>query len=412
MNYDELVFTGDNASVRQVRLPIGVFHRVTEDKKYVNLVDLREDLTDNPIFCEALKSECEKNLTISDSHQIHFSPVMEVGGIKSLEVENGHFVSFEQLLTEDPSIVGRPDFINSTISSLVEATDFLHSQGIYHICYSPSNVFLRKGNNKVMLLSHGSFYFRMGRPEVLYKDCREYIAPEVMTCGTIDERCDVYSLGKFFKYLFNFTEMPAGYKATIDKAVSEVAEDRYISVKEMADAFKTHNRMGRGVRTAIIVGLLSLLCLGVYFGLMPESVAVDYVKPAPKGAEEDFLDNGFDPKTELGGAVRDTSGLLTQEEADEMKKYEQKCEEIFRKMYREEAERILSKIYNKEYMGANEKKFVAASQSVMDELVKAQIDIASQANLSNVRSQGIATEIIEAITAEKNKGLTQHGIQK
>ncbi|MBP3511853.1 MAG: hypothetical protein J6K19_07455 [Prevotella sp.] len=412
MNYEELVFTGENAPMRLIRLPIGVFRRVPEGHKYVNIVELREVLADNPIFCESLRNECSKNLGISDLHQMHFSPVEENGSVKALEVEHGHFVSFAQLLAETPSVVARPGFLQSVMDGLFEITSRLHSQGIYHICYSPSNVFLRKGTNKVMLLSHGSFYLKMADPGVLYEGCLDYVAPEVLACGTVDERSDVYSLGKFFAFLFSVTDMPPGYRAAIDRAVSEVMEDRYMTVGEMASAFKVRNRMSRGVRTAVVVGLLSLLCVGVFFGLIPEPVAVDYVKPAPKTAEEDYLDAGFDPKTELGVAVHDSSGLLTPDEADEMKQYEKKCEEIFRKRYREEAERILSKIYNKDYMGASEKKFVAASQSVMDELVKAQIEIASQSDLSSVRSQGIATEIIEAITAEKNRELTKHGIQK
>ncbi len=412
MNYEELVFTGENAPMRLVKLPIGVFRRVSEDHKYVNRVDLREVLADNPVFCESLRNECGKNAGISDSHQMRFSPVVENGEVKALEVEHGHFVSFGQLMVENPAVVARPDFMRSVMDGLFEITSCLHSQGIFHLCYSPSNVFVRKGTDKVMLLSHGSFYTKMCRPEVLYEDCLDYVAPEVLSCGTIDERSDVYSLGKFFGYLFSVTEMPPGYKAAIDKAVSEVMEDRYLTVAEMATAFKVRNRMSRGVRTAVVVGLISLLCVGVFFGLMPEPVAVEYVKPAPKADADDYLDDGFDPNTELGVAVHDSSGMFTSDEADEMKRYEKKCEEIFRKRYREEAGRILSKIYNNDYMGASEKKFVAASQSVMDELVKAQIEIAEQSGLSNVRSQGIAAEIIESVTAEKNRSQTKQGIQK
>lgn len=95
-----------------------------------------------------------------------------------------------------------------------------------------------------------------------------------------------------------------------------------------------------------------------------------------------------------------------------MKLYEAKSEEIFRKIYTKEADRILSKIYNKTYMGANEKSFITGSQTTTDELLKAQIEIAAKAGISEAKSQKIAFTIIERITEEKKKGLTKYGIQK
>ncbi|WP_288145996.1 hypothetical protein, partial [Xylanibacter rodentium] len=108
----------------------------------------------------------------------------------------------------------------------------------------------------------------------------------------------------------------------------------------------------------------------------------------------------------------DTGSFMSVERQQKMKEYEEKSEQIFRKRYSREAERILSKIYNKDYMGSNEKKFMAASQPTIDELVAAQEELASQSHISKIRSQRIATEIIEEITERKKKELPVYGIQK
>ena len=50
MNYEELVSTNDNIQHRIVRIPIGLFKRKAIEGKYVNIVDLRKELTDNIIF--------------------------------------------------------------------------------------------------------------------------------------------------------------------------------------------------------------------------------------------------------------------------------------------------------------------------------------------------------------------------
>jgi hypothetical protein len=83
--------------------------------------------------------------------------------------------------------------------------------------------------------------------------------------------------------------------------------------------------------------------------------------------------------------------------------YKAKAEEIFRKKYTQEADRILSKIYNKEYMSNAEKKFTAESESTIDELMKKQAELGSDAGLTPERSQLIATEIIDRITEQKKK---------
>jgi len=412
MNYEELVSINENVQHRLVKLPIGFFRRKAVDGKYVNKVDLRKELTDNILFCECLKKECDENVRLKDKRQLHFVVSAESEMLSSLEVEQGNLISFEQLLIDNPAVVARQGFIDETISGLVEITSFLNSQKIYHVCFSPSNVFVRKADNGIMLLSHGSFYLNHVSPGVLYEGMENYIAPEVMSGGTVDERCDVYSLGKFLENLFSVAEMPYGYKKVIDKAVSEMAEDRYDSVDEMKKALIIRTNTWKSIKMFLIALAISLIFVGFFFGLMPETTNVEYVKPVPKDPEEAVLDTGFDPKTELGVVMPDTSGVLTPEQIEEMKQYEAKSEEIFRKMYAKEAERILSKIYNNKYMGANEKSFIAGSRSTTDELLKAQTEIAARAGLSDDKSQKIAYQIIETITEDKKKGLTKYGVQK
>lgn len=412
MNYEELVSTNDNIQHRIVRIPIGLFKRKAIEGKYVNIVDLRKELTDNIIFCECLKKECDANIRLVNKRQLHFTPLAEKDILSSLEVEQGHFISFEHLLRDNPAVVSRPGFVNETVVALLEVTSYLNSQKVYHVCFSPSNVFVRKTDYSIVLLSHGSFYINRVSPELLYDGSRDYIAPEVLNGGSVDERCDVYSVGKFFEYLFSVAEMPYEYKKVIRKATSKMAEDRYGSIDEMKRIIRQRSNMWRTTKMLLTASCIALVFVGFFFGLMPEPVNVEYIKPLPKEPEEILLDSGFDPNTELGFIMPDTTGNMTPEQIEEMKVYEAKSEEIFRKIYTKEADRILSKIYNKTYMGANEKSFITGSQTTTDELLKAQIEIAAKAGISEAKSQKIAFTIIERITEEKKKGLTKYGIQK
>ena len=412
MNYEELLIAKAGGKLNQSQLPIGEFFRAKMGSKYQSTVDIRESLTANITFCEALKSECEENVTIVDKHQLHFTPVMQDKDIVRLSVsEPGQYMSFAELLSETPSVVAQPNFLLNVLEGLVSITTLLHKKGIRHICYSPKTVFVRKGSLTPMLLSHGSFYLGLSDLEGFYGDDTQYVAPEVLQRGTIDDRCDVYSIGKFMQSLGAVSEMPIEYRRVLKKATSEMPEDRYNTPEEMLNSVRKQHHF---VKSAIFVALslvAALVCVSLYFDMFPETNPVEFVKPVPRQPTDDLLDDGFDP-TELG--VTNSGDSLIYDEATE-RDYAAKAEEIFRKKYTEEADRILSKIYNKDYMSNAEKKFTAESQSTIDELMKKQAELGESAGLTPERSQLIATEIIDHITEQKKKemgGTNSRAIQK
>ena len=412
MNYEELLIAKAGGKLNQSRLPIGEFFRAKMGSKYQSTVDIHESLTANITFCEGLKSECEENVTIVDKHQLHFTPVMQDNDIVRLSVsEPGQYMSFAELLSETPSVVAQPNFLLNVLEGLVSITTLLHKKGIRHICYSPKTVFVRKGSLTPMLLSHGSYYLGLSDLEGFFGDDAQYVAPEVLQRGTIDDRCDVYSIGKFMQSLGAVSEMPIEYRRVLKKATSEMPEDRYNTPEEMLSSVRKQHHF---VKSAIFVALslvAALVCVGLYFDMFPETNPVEFVKPVPRQPTDDLLDDGFDP-TELG--VTNSGDSLIYDEATE-RDYAAKAEEIFRKKYTEEADRILSKIYNKDYMSNAEKKFTAESQSTIDELMKKQAELGESAGLTPERSQLIATEIIDHITEQKKKemgGTNSRAIQK
>ena len=239
----------------------------------------------------------------------------------------------------------------------------------------------------------------MSNLEEFYGEDAQYVAPEVLKHGTIDDRCDVYSIGKFIQSLGAVSDMPIEYRRAMKKAVSESPEDRYNTPEELLNAVRKQHNF---IRSAIIVSIsciIALVCVGLYFDMFPETNPVEFVKPVPRQPTDDLLDDGFDP-AELG--VTNSGDSLIYDQASE-RDYQAKAEEIFRKKYTQEAERILSKIYNKEYMSNAEKKFTAESESTIDELMKKQAELGSNAGLTPERSQLIATEIIDRITEQKKK---------
>ena len=200
MNYDEMLSLGNVQIAKGALLPIGLFRKKHNGVKYENVLDLRRHLSESVLFHEDVKRECEENAGLTSPHQLHFAIGETVDGEpKSLSVEKGRFTTFAQLLFDTPSLVGRKDFLDNAIKQLFDAASYINEKGVYHLCYSPDNVLARVGDNKLMLLSHGSYYINMKDQGDIYRDMSAYVAPEVMTGSTADERSDVYYNGKFIE---------------------------------------------------------------------------------------------------------------------------------------------------------------------------------------------------------------------
>jgi len=373
----------------------GLLYKKMVAGKYANVIDLREELKESLVFSDAMVSEAERNKELKHKNQLNFKTAVDSAGLYGVTLESGTYHTFARLLEDNPAVVAGKDFIEHTLKDLLDLTSYLHDQGIFHICYSPNNVLARKGDNAAMLLFHGSAYQQFNDQELLYGDSVSYIAPEVIEEGVFDARADIYSIGKFMEYLYQQSEVPVELKGVVKKATDPDPDRRYQTPEEMKSAISRRQNTRRSLLSLVAALVVAALCFYVYFSLTPEREDIEFVKPAPREPADDLLDDGFDPTTELG-LVEDTAAKRIDDKR--MKEYQAKAEQIFRKNFTQEAERILSKIYNNDQMGATERNFRAGSQSTMEELVKAQVQLGHDAGLNDTRSQLVAGQIIEQVT--------------
>ena len=395
MNYEELLESRSGAAMSKENTPFGVLYKKIVDGKYASVIDLKDNLVDSLVFSEALAAENKQNKQLSHKSQLHFEQLADSSGLYGVNLGSGSFHTFERLLSDNPAVIAGPNFMHGTIMELLDITAYLHDLGIQHICYAPNNVFARKGDNAVMLLFHGSAYRVVNDQQELYGDSAEFVAPEVLEEGVFDERADIYSIGKFIEYLYQQSELPLELKGVVKKATAADPDKRYQTVEEMKSSINSRQATRKSAVMGVAALLIVALCFGMYFTLTPEPEDIEFVKPAPKEAEDDFLDDGFDPTTELGLIVDTAAAHLDEKK---LREYEAKAEEIFRKNFTTEASRVLSEIYTDDRMHSTEKNFRAGSQSTMEELVQIQARLGKDAGLSETRSQVIASQIIEQVS--------------
>lgn len=405
-----------------MRMPYGFFYKRLIDGKYSNFVEFHDEVADHISFSNFIRNEAAAMDDIRDRHQLHFKPNEGDDGVYAIAVEVGHFISFAQLVNENPAIVAQKNFVDDTIRDLCTLTEELNSHDIFHVCFAPDNVLARKADNTVRLLCHGSFYQKLDQ-EMLWEGDEKFVAPEVLSGGQIDARSDVYSLGRFIAWFYESGGLPIELKSVIAKATAENPADRYASVTDFYKAIVGRQVMRRTAITGIAAVIIALAIVGAYFYMLPSPDDVEFVKPVEEPIPDEMMDDPllYGLGADLDSAAIDSIVQMRTLQNDsvkvddrKMREYQAKAEQIFRKQFQREADAILSKVYNKDKMNLSEKDFMVRSKAMTEELAKKEQELAKAANLGNEKSQRIASEIIDQLTTKKMQELDKDylGIRK
>ena len=406
MNYQEMVNAQQNLASNQETLPFGKFYRKQIDGKYYQVIDLKQELSDSIVFCEAIKKDQEWTTSHKSNHQMQFVLDADESGSYRLILEQGSYQPLSQLLYNEPATIAVNGFIDKVINSLFDMTERLHSDSILQLCYAPQNIFVRKGDTNPLLLCHGSFYTGVNDVQSLYAGVENYVAPEVMSREGCDERSDVYGMGCLIAFLFEQGSMPLEYKQVVKKATAADPAKRFKTIQQMRSAIAAKRSMLRSAIALLVALVIAFLGVWLYLELVPQTNYIEFVEPAPQeNAIDPYADGQFDP--ELGLIMGDSIAM-----SEEDRKYMAKAEDIFRKRFEAVAEESLSKIYDNKRMNSSEKRIMAGDQKMVEELMKLETEMATEMGISEERAAAIALDVITHITTEKQEGLTKNGYIK
>lgn len=415
MNFEEILDARDSGGAHLEKLPIGQLYKKQIEKKYCYVLSVNPALLAEPGFRKGLEADYQKNQYSRIKQQLHYTIAEDSDGSVLLELEPGSYQSFSKLLETNPAIVAKSGFVDNVISNLLEGVEQLHAQSVYHLCFAPQNLLIRKGDEMPMMLLHGSSFGKLGGMKEAFAGMENYLAPEVQAGEEASVRSDIYSIGRFILRLFEQGDAPFEYKRVIKKALCDQPEKRYASIAELRSDLQKMRSLKNSFIGFLAALAIVLFSLWMYVELMPEGEDVEFVEAAPKEVEHDVFDESFSPVDSIEMEILgDSSGVLdtiTVEERQAMELYLKKSEEIFRKQFYKEADRILSKIYSNEHMNASEKKFLTTNNAMRDELLKVQNAMAEQAGISDDVAGRISTEIIDRIVLEKQKQLELNSSQ-
>ena len=311
MNYEEMLKAQEGNGGNREEMLLGFFQRKQIDRKYKNVVVLKPELTDSLVFCEGLRRDQKLCMEVKDAHQLCYELREDSGGVYELELQSGNYQTLAQLLNENPAVVAVRDFIDQMTNALMELTEKLHEKGVYHLCYDPKNILIRKADNSPMLLCHGSSFLGMKNQKGFYAGYEDVVAPEVLADGEIDGRSDIYGIGRLIEKICNSGSLSYEYKGVVKKATAEDPQKRFSTIAEMRQALSKRRNLKRSLWLSLAAAVVAAVAVFLFFDLMPEASNVEFVDdnglvtkgdPFSEEFDEPFEDDQpeyLDPEIEL-----------------------------------------------------------------------------------------------------------------
>ena len=183
---------------------------------------------------------------------LDFGHMDSIGWYIQMEFIDG--ITLDQFLETNPPMAIR----RRVIEQLLDALSCLHERQIIHRDIKPSNILITRNGSAVKLIDFGvsdtDDYVTFKQPA----GSMSYIAPEQLACKTIDNRADIYAVGKIIALLF-----PHRYKYIVRTSTRVNPADRYSSCAQVVRAIRRADRVRIWLPVSLI--FLAVLCLAGWF---------------------------------------------------------------------------------------------------------------------------------------------------
>ena len=187
---------------------------------------------------------------------IDFGHMDSIGWYIQMEYIDG--ITLDQFLETTPSTATRRKLLNQ----LLDALAFLHERQIIHRDIKPSNTLITRNGSTVKLIDFGvsdtDDYVTFKQPA----GSMAYIAPEQLNGETIDNRADIYAVGRIIEYLF-----PHRYRTIAHRCTRVERTRRYSSCAHVARALKRSDNLRLWLPLSLLLLLIPCAAVwGIYAG--------------------------------------------------------------------------------------------------------------------------------------------------
>ncbi len=219
-------------------------------RRYV-LKALAEPYRESTPHIELLRKEFTIGVGVDHPNIVRlldFGHMGSIGWYIQMEYIDG--ITLDQFLETNPPAAIR----RRIIEQLLDALSCLHERQIIHRDIKPANILITRNGSTVKLIDFGvsdtDDYVTFKQPA----GSMAYIAPEQLEGKPIDNRADIYSVGKIIALLF-----PHRYRLIARRCTRTNSADRYSSCAQVLRAIRRIDRVRIWLQVSLI--FLSVLCI-------------------------------------------------------------------------------------------------------------------------------------------------------
>lgn len=230
---------------------------------------LKPAFTGDIRYQEALRKEFETGYRLEHPNLVRYISLTDDGIL--MEYVDGETLS--QRIAAHPEYFTKQN-TDKFLHQLLDAVACLHSHQVLHLDLKPDNVLLTRINSDVKLIDLGCCYTDTfadtpGRTNA-------YAAPEQLSGGSVDERTDIYAIGKILERLPHHDI----YNKVIARCMAADPSKRYQSVEEVKKALRRKHRYGAVLAVLVITAAI----LAALWALPPhqQPTIVPVKQEAPK----------------------------------------------------------------------------------------------------------------------------------
>lgn len=230
---------------------------------------LKPAFTGDIRYQEALRKEFETGYRLEHPNLVRYISLTDDGIL--MEYVDGETLS--QRIAAHPEYFTKQN-TDKFLHQLLDAVACLHSHQVLHLDLKPDNVLLTRINSDVKLIDLGCCYTDTfadtpGRTNA-------YAAPEQLSGGSVDERTDIYAIGKILERLPHHDI----YNKVIARCMAADPSKRYQSVEEVKKALRRKHRYGAVLAVLVITAAI----LAALWALPPhqQPTTVPVKQEAPK----------------------------------------------------------------------------------------------------------------------------------
>jgi len=227
-------------------------------RKYI-LKALAEPYRQSTPHIEMLRKEFSIGVGLDHPNIVRlldFGRMDSIGWYIQMEYIDG--ITLDQFLETKQTAVTR----RYILFQLLDALSFLHERQIIHRDIKPSNILITRNGTAVKLIDFGvsdtDDYVTFKQPA----GSISYIAPEQLAGKTIDNRADIYAVGRIIELLF-----PHRYVVISRRCARDVPALRYSSCAHVSRAIKRLDNLRIGLPLLLLFLLMSCAAVwGIYTG--------------------------------------------------------------------------------------------------------------------------------------------------